>query len=207
MGNNIVVESVEVGPFFTNCYIVGKECSSAFIIDPGDEEGKIKKLVKKHNFNLLFVVNTHGHIDHIKEDNSFNLPVFIHAKDAPLLKDPDLNLSSFLDSPFKLNDDIQVRTLKDKDFIEFNNEKIEVIYTPGHTQGGICIKLGSFLFSGDTLFCNSIGRTDFKGGNYELLIDSIRNKLFCLDDNLTVLPGHGPKTTLGQEKRNNPFFR
>ena len=206
MDNKLIIEAVEVGPFFTNCYVVGMPGGCAFIIDPGDEGVRLKELITKHRFKPSFIINTHGHIDHIKEDDSFNLPVYIHEEDASFLRDPDLNLSSFLGEPFKLNDNTRVITLKGKDSIEFNSQKIEIIHTPGHTPGGICIKFGQFLFSGDTLFCGSIGRTDFKGGSQDLLIEFIKNNLFPLDDDLTVLPGHGPKTALGQEKVNNPFL-
>jgi len=207
MSERIIIETAEVGPFFANCYIIGEPDSTAFIIDPGDERSELESIIKKHKFKPLFIINTHGHIDHIKEDASFNLPVFIHNKDIPLLKSPDLNLSSFLGNPFKLNDDIPVKALEDGDSLELQDKKIEIIHTPGHTQGGICIKFDEYLFSGDTLFCNSIGRTDFKGGDYETLIESIKNKLFCLNEDLIVLPGHGPRTTLSKEKRNNPFLQ
>ncbi|MBN2121010.1 MAG: MBL fold metallo-hydrolase [Candidatus Omnitrophica bacterium] len=206
MENRVIVERIEVGPFAANCYVVGKPGSSAFIIDPGDEAGKIKAIIKKYNFSVQFVINTHGHIDHIQEDSAFGVSVFIHEKDAPLLRSPDLNLSLFLSNPFILNDNTEINLLQDGQFLKFGHDKMEIIHTPGHTQGGVCIKFGGCLFSGDTLFCRSIGRTDFKGGSHQELIQSIKNKLFILNEDLVVFPGHGPRTTLAEEKKENPFL-
>ena len=206
MDGGIVVHSLEVGSFLTNCYIVGKENSSAFIIDPGDDAQGIKQLIKEHSFRPEFIINTHGHIDHIKDDPDFGLEVFIHSKDEPLFRDTELNLSQFLGVPFKMPAEVKVNTLEDNQLIEFLGQNMEIIHTPGHTEGCICIKLGRYLFSGDTLFSGSVGRTDFKGGSHEVLIESIKKKLCPLDDDLIVLPGHGPRTTIGEEKKTNPFL-
>lgn len=206
MNKDLRIEVLEVGPFFSNCYIVGKPHSSAFIIDPGDEKPKIKKIIDTYKFKPLFIVNTHGHIDHIKEDTSFNIPVYIHKLDAHLLKNPQLNLSSFLSCPFTVGAGVSIRELEDGNSIEFMEKKLDIIHTPGHTPGSICIKFDDYLFSGDTLFSKSIGRTDFAGSSYDQLITSIKNKLFNLDPDLVMLPGHGPRTTLREEMQENPFL-
>jgi glyoxylase-like metal-dependent hydrolase (beta-lactamase superfamily II) len=206
MQDRLIIETLEVGPFATNCYVLGKKGGPAFIVDPADELEKIRAIIKRHEFKPQFIINTHGHIDHIKEDASFDLPVFIHSQDKPLLTDPALNLSAFLFTPFVIDDKVEIKTLEDASLLDFNGSKLEIIHTPGHTRGGICIKFKQYLFSGDTLFCRSIGRTDFKGGDYDQIIASIREKLFPLKEDLIVLPGHGPKTTLDEERKENPFL-
>ena len=206
MDRNAEVKIVTVGGLFTNCYLVGYPGGRAFIVDPGDEPKKIEKEINKNKFSPVFIINTHGHIDHIKADAYFGLPVYIHKDDAPLLRDSELNLSSFLGFSFVLDSKTEVSELEDKDVVDFSGERIEVIHTPGHTLGGICLKFQKSLFSGDTLFHRSVGRTDIKGGDHSLLIKSIKERLFCLDENLMVFPGHGPKTLLSEEKRMNPFL-
>ena len=203
----IIIKVIEVGDFSTNCYIVGNSQNSAFIIDPGDELEKIERVIKKYKFKPQFIINTHAHVDHIKEDENFELPVYIHYKDVPLLKDPQLNLSSFLSLPFSFKKEYLIREVRDGEFISFDSQKIEVIHTPGHTPGSICLRLGNYLFSGDTLFCNSVGRTDFPGADSSLLLSSIKEKLFSIDEDLIVLPGHGSSTSLEKEKRENVFLR
>lgn len=205
MKESLRIDKVEVGPFFTNCYIVSRR-GEIFIIDPGDEVDKIKGVLSKHPGKVKFIINTHGHIDHIREDAKFNCPVYIHQLDFEYLKDPYLNLSSFLDEPFVLEDRVEILKITETEQLKFSDTCIEVIHTPGHTPGGVCLKLDNILFSGDTLFFNSIGRTDFKGADYNLLISSIKKKLLPLDDSLEVFPGHGPATNLGREKKENPFI-
>jgi glyoxylase-like metal-dependent hydrolase (beta-lactamase superfamily II) len=192
-----------------NCYILAsKNNSSAIIIDPGEEENKIKRILEKHKLKPSFIINTHGHIDHIGCDDRFGIPVYIHENDLALLKDPQLNLSTFFMSSYSIES--HIKTLKDKEDIELDDMQLEVIHTPGHTPGGICLLMkkpnDKILFSGDTLFCQGIGRTDFPGADEGLLIKSIKEKLLKLDDDTVVYPGHGPSSTIGEEKRNNPFL-
>ncbi|MFC1515051.1 MBL fold metallo-hydrolase [Candidatus Omnitrophota bacterium] len=207
MPERLIVEILEVGPFATNCYVVGVPGGAGFIIDPGDEAASIKAVAAKHRLDLRFVINTHGHIDHIKEDASFGLPVLIHSRDKVQLFDPAANLSSFLFTPFVLDKAIEVRTLEDGQSLDLDGIQLEVLHTPGHSPGGICIRGEGYLFSGDTLFSRSIGRTDLKGGDYDQLIRGIKDKLFSIEEDLVVFPGHGPKTTLAEEKRENPFVQ
>ncbi len=205
----MILETILVGPLETNCYVLATKADSrAVIIDPGAEECKIKKILDKHKLRPEAVINTHGHIDHIGCDDKFGVAVYIHKLDAPLLENPELNLSSFLSMPFTISSDIH--TLEQGDKIELGGLSFEVIHVPGHTPGGIALLLADsgnkILFSGDSLFCGSIGRTDFKGGDNELLVKSVKEKLLVLPDDTLVYPGHGSSTTIGEEKRENPYL-
>ncbi len=209
MDKRIEVLTITVGDFIqSNCYLVGYSKGDAFIIDPGADYSKIKNTLDQKEMNPLFIINTHGHLDHIQEDGEFNLPVYIHKLDAPFLVEPELNLSSLFAGSFKIDPSkVDIREIEQGSELLFQGDKLHIIHLPGHTPGGICIKFKNYLFTGDSLFAGSVGRTDFKGGSTEMLISSIREKLFRLDDNLIVLPGHGPASTLKEEKENNPFFK
>lgn len=205
----MVLEKVVVGNLQVNCYILAcDKNSSAIVIDPGDETEKIKRALGKFELRPAFIINTHGHMDHIYGDDDFGLTVYAHRGDAPLLKDQNLNLSVFLGRPFQVKS--FVKTLEDGQVIKLEGLELEVIHTPGHTPGGICLLLkkpeNKILFSGDSLFCEGIGRTDFPGASEALLITSIKEKLFKLSDDTIVLPGHGPASTIGREKKSNPFL-
>ncbi len=205
----MIIEKIEVGSLEVNCYIIAAgEKSEAFVIDPGDDAKKIEKVLKKYDLTVKAVINTHGHFDHISANDSFGVPVYIHEKEEAYLKDPKKNLSLFFGFPYATKSKIVL--FKDLDFIEAKGLKLQVLFTPGHTMGGISLLLvepkdQKVVFSGDTLFCQSVGRTDL-GGNQAVLIESIKNKLFVLDDDTVVYPGHGPESTIGEEKKNNPFF-
>jgi len=206
----MILETLCVGSMQVNCYILASDNDSqAAIIDPGDDENKIKRVLKRHKLKPAFIINTHGHIDHIGCDDKFDVPVYIHRQDLALLKDPQLNLSTFLMSPFSVKS--KVNALEDKENIELGEVQLEVIHLPGHTPGGICLLMqrptNKILFTGDSLFCRGIGRTDFPGADEGLLIKSIRDKLFRLSDDTVVYPGHGPSSTIGEEKKNNPYAR
>ncbi len=208
----MILERLEVGELQVNCYILAEsENSGAIIIDPGKEESKINRVLAKHKLHPVMIINTHGHIDHIGCDDSFNVPVYIHRLDSVLLKDPDLNLSSFLMSSFKVDKGTEIKTVEDKDIIELGKLKLMVIHTPGHTPGGISLFLDNrqvkILFSGDALCYRSIGRTDFPGAEEKTLVSSIKEKLFKLPPETIVYPGHGPSSTIGAEAKNNPFLK
>jgi len=205
----MILETICVGSVEANCYIlaVGPD-QRAIIIDPGGDKQKIERALKKYNLKPGFIINTHGHFDHIACDDQFAVPVYIHQKDLDLLKDPKLNLSSIFMSPFSLKSDI--KTLEDKEEIELGQIQLEVIHVPGHTPGGIALLMkkpqDKILFTGDSLFCQGIGRTDFPGADENLLIMSIKEKLLRFSDDTIIYPGHGPSSTIGEEKRNNPFL-
>lgn len=205
----MILETVCVGQMQVNCYILaGKSNSPCIIIDPGDEENKIRRALEKYKLKPHLIINTHAHIDHIGCDDKFDVPIYIHREDLALLKDPQLNLSNFLNSSYSIRSNI--KTLKDKEIIELDGIQLEVIHTPGHTPGGICLLMkkpdNKILFTGDSLFCQGIGRTDFPGADSELLIKSIKDKLLKLSDDTVIYPGHGASSTIGEERRNNPFL-
>lgn len=201
----MTLEKIIVGPMQVNCYILG--CSSrseAIVIDPGDEPERIKDRLKKSGLKINCIINTHGHADHIGADAAFDVPVYIHRLDAPLLKDPQLNLSAMLG--LKLDIPAPVRLLEDGQKLKLGDIRLEVIHTPGHTPGGICLNAGEFIFTGDTLFAQGIGRTDLPYASEKDLLDSIRSRLFSLAEGVIIYPGHGPSSTIGREKRSNPFI-
>lgn len=207
----MIFEKIIVGAMQVNCYIVADDdAKKAVVIDPGDDVDAIKAILKKHTLVVAAVVNTHGHLDHIGSDADFEAPIYIHALDEDCLLDGSKNLSSWLGAPFTITSD-KITPVKDGDTIRAGSISLEVIHTPGHTRGGMCLLLKDnkppMLFSGDTLFCQSVGRTDLPGSSTEALLESIQKKLFTLPDDTLVYPGHGPSSTIGSEKRDNPFLR
>lgn len=201
----MIIETIVVGMMETNCYIVGDEVTKkAFIIDPGGDYKKIKKLIDVNGLQPQAVINTHGHGDHIGADSKFNLPIWIHSSDAEFLQDPSKNLSGALG--FLLKTEPASRLLKEGDVLTIGSVKLEVIHTPGHTPGSICLKTDGAVFAGDTLFYEAIGRTDFVYGSEKDILRAIKEKLFILDDDLIIYPGHGRSSTIGHEKKNNPFI-
>ena len=205
----MILEHIKLGPMQANCYILADaHTRRAIIIDPGDEYEKVAALLDRKKLKAAFIVNTHGHIDHIRAINEFKLPVYIYKDEVPMLKDAGLNLSEFLQMPFKV--DAQVHALEDNQEIALDSLRLKVLHTPGHTPGGISLLLlqpkGNIVFTGDTLFYASVGRTDLPGASQNALIDSIKTRLLNLSGDTVVYPGHGPQTTIGQEKSGNPFL-
>jgi len=206
----MILKSLEVSSFATNCYIIGSETSrQGIIIDPGDEAERILKEVRDSDLDIKIIVLTHGHSDHtaalkeVKEGTA--APIAIHAEDVGTLKQKLLGV--FMGAGFK-SPPPPDRLLNDGDVVSVSGLELTVIHTPGHSRGSICLLGDGVLFSGDTLFNGSIGRSDLpgSGGNHEQLIESIRNRLLVLDDAIKVYPGHGPDTTIGAERRGNPFL-
>jgi glyoxylase-like metal-dependent hydrolase (beta-lactamase superfamily II) len=192
-----------------NCYILASQKNSqAIIIDPGDEEHKIRRLLNKYQLTPGFIINTHGHYDHIGCDNKFGVPIYIHSRDLAFLKDPRLNLSGIFASPYEVKSEI--KTVEDKQTIELDDIQLQVVHVPGHTPGGIALLLkkpiDKIAFTGDSLFCQGIGRSDLSGGDESLLIKSVKEKLLTLSDDTVIYPGHGPSSSIGAEKRSNPFL-
>ena len=205
----MILETLSLGPMQVNCYILAKEESGqAIIIDPGAEVNKINKVLNKYSLTPAFIVNTHGHYDHIGCDDKFKVPIYIHSRDAKLLKDPRLNLSGLMSLPYQV--DSEIIGMEDNQIIELEEIQLKVLHVPGHTPGGIALVLlkpeGKIVFTGDSLFCSGIGRTDFPGADESLLLKSIQEKLLTLPDETICYPGHGPSTTIGEEKKNNPFL-
>lgn len=198
------IKKIIVGPLESNCYLFGDEATKEiFVIDPGGDYREIKSVIDKNGMKPKAVINTHGHGDHIGANNEFGIPVWIHRLDADFLMDPSKNLSGAFG--FLLKTKTASRLVEDGDILNIGKYSLEVIHTPGHTPGSICLKAESVIFTGDTLFCEGIGRTDFAYGSEEDIMDSIKEKLFTLKDNYVIYPGHGPDSTIGHEKRNICF--
>lgn len=200
----MILETVSVGSMEVNCYILAqKENSRAIIIDPGAQARKIAKVLEKYKLTPAIIINTHGHYDHIGADNELNVPVYAHKLDAPMLKDAMLNMSGLFALPYAVKSEIKFLT--DNQIIEQDGIELKVLHTPGHTAGGIALLLrkpeSKIAFTGDTLFCRGIGRSDLAGGSQDALIKSIKEKLFTLPDETRIYPGHGPDSTIGAEKQ------
>jgi glyoxylase-like metal-dependent hydrolase (beta-lactamase superfamily II) len=201
----VLIKKIVVGPLESNCYLAGDEgTKEIFIIDPGADYNRIKGIIDKQGLKPKAVINTHGHGDHIGANKEFGAPVWIHHLDADFLTDPSKNLSGAFG--FLLKTKKASRLLEDRDILDIGKYKLEVIHTPGHTPGSISLKGEGVIFTGDTLFCQGIGRTDFAYGSEEDIMRSIKEKLFTLEDDCIIYPGHGPSSTIGKEKNNNPFI-
>lgn len=202
------LERKPLGVYAANGYIAACEKSKeAIVVDPGGEPEEVVKIVDENGFKLKYIILTHGHGDHIGAVNDlvaeYGSEVLVHEDDAELLEDSEKNLSSMM--PGKPVTVEKYTTVKEGDSVKFGDNKARFIHTPGHTRGCMCIKTGDFLFTGDTLFKGSIGRTDLYGGGDDIL-ESINEKIYPLDDDIKILPGHGAITTVGAEKKSNPFL-
>jgi glyoxylase-like metal-dependent hydrolase (beta-lactamase superfamily II) len=205
----MILRKLAVGSFEANCYIVGSESSKdGMIIDPGAEAKVVLRKVKDLGLEIKTIVLTHGHIDHIgalKEvKKATGAEVAIHTDEAESLQEQPLSKLFGLSHPAPPPAD---RLLQDGDSIDIGELHFLVLHTPGHTPGGICLMGEGVIFSGDTLFNCGVGRTDFPGGDYSQLMNSLHTKLMILPDNTIVYPGHGPETTIGTERGENPFLR
>ncbi|TYB31065.1 MAG: MBL fold metallo-hydrolase [Candidatus Mcinerneyibacterium aminivorans] len=196
------IKKICVGAVGTNCFIVYKG-SKCFVLDPGGGFEKIKKVIEENNLNLSMIINTHGHYDHIWANKElaeyFDIPIWIHSNDKEMLTDPEKNASIF--SAKKITSPKAKNTLSNGDKFKFGDSCWEILHTPGHTKGSICIKNKSekILFTGDTLFKQGWGRTDLPGGNNEQMKKSLL-KLINLKDNYKCYPGHGPDFMLNNRK-------
>lgn len=205
------IETLVVGPLQANCYIVGDETAAeALVIDPGGDAEEILEAIAKLGATVKTIVNTHGHVDHILANRRIkeatNAPIAIHSADGGMLTNP-LAAFSFLLGVLKPSPPANMM-LNEGDVLDVGDVHLRVIHTPGHSRGSICLyeENKGVVFTGDTLFQGGIGRTDFPGGSYQTLVDSVRTKLLTLPDETVVYPGHGPTTTIGQERRYNPFL-
>lgn len=206
MDKNLLIERFVVGPLETNCYVVADARSrQACLIDPGAEAAMIQDYLDRMGLKLECIINTHGHGDHIAANSRFAVPIYIHTLDADFLTDTTLNLSKVF--MFGITSPKASRLLEEGDAIPLGSFTIDVLHTPGHTPGSISLKVDGAVFTGDALFAGSVGRTDFSYGDQALLIDSIARKLYTLGDDVVIYPGHGEASTIGEEKRSNPYVR
>jgi hydroxyacylglutathione hydrolase len=208
----MIHEILAVGPLQCNCSILGDETSlEAIVVDPGDEIARIVAILDKHNLTVKQIVITHAHIDHIAGAQRLKrltgAPILYNQNDLPLVKMMDIQ-AGWLGIPtpeVPQPDD----TLDDGKLIAITGLSGSILHTPGHTQGSVCLYLPdqTLLLAGDTLFAGSVGRTDLPGGDTRQLIHSIHDRLLTLPDEVTVIPGHGPRTTIGAERNSNPFLQ
>lgn len=202
------IERITVGALGTNCYIVNLESPDCVVIDPADEAEKILTRVKELGLNVKAVILTHGHFDHTagagKIQKDTGAPVYIASGDADLLVNP--GWMTKIAPPIKLKID-EVVQVKDGDQIVCGDLQLKIFETPGHSEGSISIYSPGYLFCGDLLFRGSVGRTDLPGGNWDVLLCSLREKILTLPDDTKVFPGHGPQTTIGKERLANPFIK
>jgi hydroxyacylglutathione hydrolase len=205
----MILRTLIVGPIQANCYILGCERTrEAAVIDPGGDADRILITLAEDKLRCVHIINTHGHFDHSAENKRLKevtgAQLLIHRADAPMILHQGASGSTW-----GMNVDNSPppdRYLEEGDIITLDDISLKVLHTPGHSSGGISLFSDKMVFVGDTLFAGSIGRTDFPGGNYEGLIRNVREKIFTLGDDVVVYPGHGPKTTVGRERRTNPFF-
>jgi glyoxylase-like metal-dependent hydrolase (beta-lactamase superfamily II) len=207
----MIHEILPVGPLQCNCSVIGDEGSrEALVIDPGDNIEDVLGLVRKHNLTVKQIVITHAHIDHVggamKLRAATGAPILLNQCDYALLKMIDLQATWVgMESPGKVEID---QPVGQADIIKAGSLSASVLHTPGHTEGSICLyfEAEKKLIAGDTLFAGSIGRTDLPGGSFEKIIRSLKEKVLALPDDTVVLPGHGPMTTIGEERESNPFL-
>jgi hydroxyacylglutathione hydrolase len=209
----MILEVRAVAPFYKNGFVVGCERThEAVVIDPGDEADELLAAVRDRSVDVTHILLTHAHIDHItgvaQVKDALDVPVYLHRDDLPLYEHAVDQGKIF---GFTVRQPPPIDVYYDLSPIHFGDYEVRVHHTPGHCPGGVCLQIGqkgrpgSHLFVGDTLFAGSIGRTDLPGGNYEVLMRSITEVLFPLGDASIVHPGHGPDTTIGRERQNNPF--
>ncbi len=206
----MIVEQLPVGELQANCYVVGCERTKAgVIIDPGDEAERIMATIAKHGLKIQYVLLTHAHFDHIFACSAVaeatKAPLALHRDDLPLLKEGGGGAYWGLPIPAYKEPELW---LQEGDNITFGDHTFEVLFTPGHTPGHVSFyePTVGVIFDGDVLFAGGIGRTDFPGGSYEVLMHSINHKLMVLPDETVVCSGHGPTTTIGRERVSNPFL-
>ncbi|MFA7059528.1 MAG: MBL fold metallo-hydrolase [Pedobacter sp.] len=207
----MICEIVVVGPLAVNCIILGCEATrEGVVVDAGGDADLIISEIERLRLNIGQIINTHGHFDHVganrKVMERFSASLLIHEADASMLE-----RAAVVAKAYGIRGDNSPQPdafLHDGMEISFGRCRMKVLHTPGHTQGGCCLYLEAekTVITGDTLFADSIGRTDLPGGSHEQLLASIKSKLFTLPDDVVAYPGHGPETTIGHEKRSNPYF-
>jgi hydroxyacylglutathione hydrolase len=208
----MIHEVFPVGPLQCNCSVVGDETThEAMVIDPGDEIERVLEVVKRRGLAIKQIVVTHAHIDHVggamKLKHATGAPILLNQNDTALLKMLDVQAAWLgMAAPEKTTID---QDLADGDSVKTGNLAAIVLHTPGHTEGSVCLYFATEkkLIAGDTLFAGSIGRTDLPGGSFQKIMDSLHHRVLALPDETLVVPGHGPVTTIGEERVSNPFLQ
>jgi hydroxyacylglutathione hydrolase len=205
----MILKMLVVGPIQANCFILGCERTNlAAVIDPGGDVDKILVTLAKDKLRCATIINTHGHFDHSGDNKRLKdvtgAELIIHRADAPMIMQQ--GASGGMWGMEVENSPAPDRYVNEGDIITFGDISLKVLHTPGHSAGSISLVTDKMVFVGDTLFAGSIGRTDFPGGDHSTLIRNVREKIFTLGDDVVVYPGHGPKTTVGRERKTNPFF-
>lgn len=208
----MIHEILPVGPLQCNCSVIGDETSrEAIVIDPGDDIEDVLALVRKHRLQVKQIVITHAHIDHVggamKLRAATGAPILLNQNDYALLKMLDMQAAWIgVAAPGKVEID---QNLHDADTVKAGSLAAQVLHTPGHTEGSVCLYFPAEkkLIAGDTLFAGSIGRTDLPGGSYQKILQSLHQRVLALPDETVVVPGHGPTTTIGEERETNPFLQ
>lgn len=202
------IEPIIVGPLQVNCYLlICEETNQAAVIDPGADAAVIMQSVRAAECHIAMIINTHGHFDHIGANHRIKqetgAELLIHADDVQVMRQARMHASvyglSVEESP------MPDRLIAEGDLLKVGNLEIQIIHVPGHSPGSVCLKVENSLIVGDVLFAGSVGRTDLPGGDHQLLIRGVREKLLVLPDETVVHPGHGPDTTIGREKISNPY--
>jgi hydroxyacylglutathione hydrolase len=209
--DEMIHKILRVGPLQCNCSIIGDETThEAMVIDPGDDIEDILAIVREHKLNVKQIVITHAHIDHVggamKLRAATGAPILLNQNDYALLKILD-EQASWIGVPTPGDVTIEA-SIADGDSLRAGSLTANVLHTPGHTEGSVCLYFPAqkLLIAGDTLFARSIGRTDLPGGSFEKIIRSLRDRVMALPDETVVIPGHGPRTTIGEEREENPFL-
>ncbi len=204
----MTITTVAVGELGTNCYIASNTAGDAAVIDPGADAARIREALDRAGLTLRAVLLTHAHFDHIGAVDALidgqDIPVYCHKDDIPALTDGAVNLSAWFDAPSGVR--AAATAITEGDTVTVADMVFTVLHTPGHTVGSVCYQHGDILFAGDTLFCESVGRTDFPGGDTATLLASLR-RLLALAPTTTVYPGHDAATTVAHERQYNPYVR